>query len=161
MANSSIKRILVPVDFSAASRAALWRANELATALGASLELLHVIDMPGALALPSEGHVPLPPEYRKDVERLAEQHLKDWLATSLVPNARHELREGRPFVEITNYAREHGIDLIVVGTHGRGGMSRLLLGSVTENLIRTAPCPVMTVRGDDESLGRVPSSYKE
>ena len=162
MANS-IKRILVPVDFSAASRAALWRASELATALGASLELLHVLELPGAHALASQAYVPLPPEYRQDVKRHAEKHLEEWLSTSSVPTIRHELREGKPFVEIASYARQHGIDLIVMGTHGRGGMSRLLLGSVTENLIRTAPCPVMTVREDDEPTGSAPShpSYKE
>ena len=157
---NSIKRILVPVDFSAVSRAALWRASELATALGASLELLHVLEQPGAHALASEAYVPLPIEYRQDMRRHAENHLKHWLSTSSVPNVRYELREGKPFVEITTYAREHGIDLIAMGTHGRGGMSHLLLGSVTENVIRTAPCPVLTVRGNDgAAIGT--ASYKD
>ncbi len=96
--------------------------------------------------------------YRQDVERLAESQLEDWLSTSGVgPTVRHELREGKPFVEITNYARQHDIDLIVMGTHGRGGISHLLLGSVTENVIRTAPCPVLTVRADDERASSVRS----
>ena len=73
----SIKCILVPVDFSTASRAALWRAGELATALGATIELLHVVDLPQPLHVISEGHVPLPPEYRRDVLRGTEGHLTD------------------------------------------------------------------------------------
>jgi nucleotide-binding universal stress UspA family protein len=156
MANT-IKRILVPVDFSAASRAALWRASELATALGASIELLHVLELPGAQLLASEGYVPLPPEYRHDVRRHAEVHIKEWLATSSVPpTVHHELSEGKPFVEIIKYARDHAVDLIVMGTHGHGGMSHALLGSVTENVVRTAPCPVLTVRGEDDSASRLP-----
>lgn len=160
MANS-IKKIMVPVDFSAASRAALWRASELATALGASIELLHVLELPAAHVMASEAYVPLPLEYRQDVRRHAEHHLNDWLSTSSVgPTVRHELRDGKPFTEITSYARQHGIDLIVMGTHGRGGMSHLLLGSVTENVIRTSPCPVLVIRGDDDPATGAPS-YKE
>lgn len=153
---STIKRILVPVDFSAASRAALWRAGELATALGATIELLHVVDLPQPLVI-TEGHVPLPPEYRRDVRRGAEDHLKEWLETAKVPATfQRSLGEGKPFVEIVKYAREHGVDLIVMGTHGRGGMAHLLLGSVADKVIRTAPCPVMTVRADEHPATGVP-----
>jgi universal stress protein A len=158
---SSIKRILVPVDFSAVSRAALWRASELAAALGASIELLHVVDLPPAHVMASEAYVPLPLEYRVEVKRHAEQHLNEWLSTSSVGSTvRHDTCEGKPYVEITTYARQHAIDLIVMGTHGRGGMSHLLLGSVTENVIRTSPCPVLVVRGDDETATAL-SSYKD
>jgi nucleotide-binding universal stress UspA family protein len=153
----TIKRILVPVDFSAASRAALWRAGELATALGATIELLHVVDLPPPLHVISEGHVPLPPEYRQDVLRSTEDHLKDWLETAQIPaTIPRALGEGKPFVEIVKYAREHGVDLIVMGTHGRGGISHLLLGSVADKVIRTAPCPVMTVRADEHPAIGVP-----
>jgi nucleotide-binding universal stress UspA family protein len=153
----TVKRILVPVDFSAPSRAALWRAGELATALGATVELLHVVDLPQPPHVISEGHVPLPPEYRQDVLRETESHLRDWLETAMIPATIHRaLGEGQPFVEIVKYAREHGVDLIVMGTHGRGGMSRLLLGSVADKVIRTAPCPVMTVRSDDHPAVGVP-----
>ena len=153
----TIKRILVPVDFSAASRAAVWRAGELATALGATIELLHVVDLPPQPLVISEGHVPLPPEYRQDVRRGAEDHLKDWLETAEVPATIHRsLGDGKPFVEIVKYAREHSVDLIVMGTHGRGGMAHLLLGSVADKVIRTAPCPVMTVRADQHPATGVP-----
>jgi len=153
----SIKRILVPVDFSTASRAALWRAGELATALGATIELLHVVDLPQPLHVISEGHVPLPPEYRRDVLRGTEGHLTDWLETATIPATIHRaLGEGKPFVEIVKYARDHSVDLIVMGTHGRGGLSHLLLGSVADKVIRTAPCPVMTVRADEHPAPGVP-----
>jgi nucleotide-binding universal stress UspA family protein len=154
---NTIKRILVPVDFSAASRAALWRATELAKALGASIELLHVIELPDVRPMASEGYVPVPVEYRKDVRRQAEEHLKDWLSTADVPpDVRRDVREGRPFAEIIRYARERTIDLIAMGTHGRGGMSHLLIGSVTDNVVRAAPCPVLTVRDESEPAIDVP-----
>jgi nucleotide-binding universal stress UspA family protein len=59
-------------------------------------------------------------------------------------------------VEIVKYARDRGIDLIVMGTHGRGGMSHLLLGSVADKVVRTAPCPVMTVRDEGASASPGP-----
>jgi nucleotide-binding universal stress UspA family protein len=156
MANT-IKRILVPVDFSAASRAALFRATELASALGATIDLLHVVDVPKPQRMAAEFHVPVPLEYLKDVKRLTEDHFKDWLATANVPpGVDRQIGEGTPFAEIVRYARDRAIDLIVMGTHGRGGMSHLLLGSVADKVIRAAPCPVMTVRADGASASPVP-----
>jgi nucleotide-binding universal stress UspA family protein len=151
MANT-IKRILVPVDFSAASRAALWRASELASALGATVEVLHVVDLPKPQHMAAEFHVPMPIEYLKDVRRQTEEHFTEWLATANVPpTVHHEIGDGKPNAEIVEYARDRGVDLIVMGTHGRGGMSHLLLGSVAEKVIRAAPCPVMTVRAEGAS----------
>jgi nucleotide-binding universal stress UspA family protein len=156
MANT-IKRILVPVDFSAASRAALWRATELATALGATVDLLHVVDVPKPQHMAAEFYVPVPLEYLKDVKSQTEDHLRDWLATANVPSSvPREIAEGKPYVEIVKYARDRGIDLIVMGTHGRGGMSHLLLGSVADKVVRTVPCPVMTVRAEGASASPVP-----
>jgi len=146
----TIKRILVPVDFSAASRAALWRAGELAGELGASLDVLHVLDLPEAHHMATEFYVPLPSEYREELHRAAEKRLEDWLNTaSGSPAAHHDLAEGTPAAEIVNYARHHADDMIVMGTHGRGGVSHLLLGSVAEKVVRTAPCPVLTVRAEE------------
>jgi nucleotide-binding universal stress UspA family protein len=82
---NTIKRILVPIDFSAASRAALWRATELATALGATIDLLHVVDVPKPQHMAAEFYVPVPLEYLKDVKSQTEDHLRDWLATANVP----------------------------------------------------------------------------
>jgi len=150
MANT-IKRILVPVDFSAASRAAVFRAAELADALGATVELLHVLDLPKTHHMAAEFYVPLPAEYREAVKRRVEEHLKDWLATASISSAvGHRLVDGKPSAEIVKYAQEHAIDLIVIGTHGRGAVSQLLLGSVADKVIRTAPCPVLTVRAEEQ-----------
>ena len=94
MANS-IKRILVPVDFSAMSRAALWHAGELAAALGASIELLHVLELPPAHVMASEAYVPLPLEYRQEVRRHAERHLDDPVRASGRPSATSCVKESR------------------------------------------------------------------
>ena len=147
---TTIKRILVPVDFSATSRAALWRAGELGSALGASLDVLHVLDLPEPRHMATEFYVPLPPEYRDELRRGAEKHLEEWVGTASVPPGVHrDLAEGAPAAEIVDYARTHGDDLIVMGTHGRSGVSRMLLGSVAERVVRTAPCPVLTVRAEE------------
>jgi nucleotide-binding universal stress UspA family protein len=145
--SDTVTHILVPVDFSASSRAALWRAGELAGALGATIDILHVIDLPKPHHMAAEGYVPLPVEYRDEMRRLAEQRLADWLASSsLAAVGRRELAEGKPAAEIVSYARDRSIDLIVMGTHGRGAISQMLLGSVADKVIRTAPCPVLTIR---------------
>jgi nucleotide-binding universal stress UspA family protein len=147
MANP-LKRILVPVDFNVPSRAALALAHDLAKTLEASIDVLHVIDLPGGHGLVSEGYVPVPDDYRRVVERQVTDRLKEWLATTATPaGVSQHVVEGKPAVEIVRYASENRIDLIVMGTHGRGGVSHALTGSVAENVVRTAHCPVVTVRG--------------
>jgi nucleotide-binding universal stress UspA family protein len=93
--------------------------------------------------------------YVPEVEGLREEILSDTtgrLKDRLRPSDFTELRAtadaviGTPAGSIVEYASGHGIDLIVMGTHGRGGMSHLLMGSVAERVVRTAPCPVLTVR---------------
>lgn len=116
-----IRRILVPTDFGQASDAALAQARELAAALGASLHLVHVVE---------------------DAERA------DALAASLEAALGHQtaLLSGPTARTIVEYAADRAFDLIVMGTHGRTGVAHLLLGSVAEQVVRTAPCPVLTVR---------------
>ena len=129
-------RILAATDFSAPSDAALAEARRLAGSLGASLHVLHVVDntfMRVALGDP------------RDYETAALRQLRDRIPAG----DRTTLAVGRsdvPADEITRYARIHDIDLIVMGTHGRGRMAHLLLGSVAEKVARTAPCPVLTMR---------------
>ena len=129
-------RILAATDFSAPSDAALAEARRLAQSLGASLHVLHVVDnmfMRAVLADP------------RDYETAALRQLQD-----RVPAGEHATlvveRSDEPSDEITSYARVHDIELIVMGTHGRGRMAHLLLGSVAEKVARTAPCPVLTMR---------------
>ena len=132
-------RILVPTDFSRASEAALAHARILAESTGATLHLLHVVNKASLATVPAD-----PREY----ESAAYEQLQQWLSSEgpdgiLLVVERSEV----PADEITRYARAHDIDLIVMGTHGRGRVAHFLLGSVAEKVARTAPCPVLTMRG--------------
>jgi nucleotide-binding universal stress UspA family protein len=144
-----ITRILVPTDFSATADAALAYARTLADVFGASLHLLHVYEDPYAsAAYAPEVYATLPPDFRERAltnvakqldERLAEEERKQFGGTT-------NLVTGSPAKEIVRFAADQQMDLIVVGTHGRGGIAHLLLGSVAERVVRTAVCPVLTVR---------------
>jgi nucleotide-binding universal stress UspA family protein len=144
-----VKHILVPVDFHVPSRVALKFAAEIAAPLGASVDVLHVVDLPPTRTVPTEGHVPVPIEYRREVERLAGERLAEWTATTSAPaGAPRAVVDGKPAAEIVRYAAEHGVDLIVIGTTGDGRAA--MTGSVADRVVRTAPCPVVTVRGPHE-----------
>jgi len=143
-------RILVPTDFSAASELALTTARELAERLGASIHLLHVLEDPySTTAYATEVYGYLPPDIKENWQRDAEAHM----ATVLTPDERARFKTttavlfGSPAKTIVEHAQAEGIDLIVMGTHGRGGVAHLFLGSVAERVVRTAHCPVLTVRG--------------
>ena len=142
-----LKRILVPTDFSEPSQAALRYARALAEAFKAEMTILHVLEDPFLYAPVSEGYVP-PANFYEDMRRAAEERLSELLAGDQqqeLPVTRI-IRQGDPFVEIVRYAKESESDLIVVGTHGRGAIAHILLGSVAERVVRKAPCPVLTVR---------------
>ncbi len=143
----AFKRILVPVDYSAPSRKAL----ELALSLDADAELnvIHAWDRP---AYVSEEMVSYKDGSRRSLSDLirenAEREMVEFLASLKVPAGRqfaHHLVSGEPVTAILHEASKPGYDVLVVGTHGRTGMTRLLLGSVTEKLIRLSPIPVLTV----------------
>ena len=132
-------RILVPTDFSKPSDAALAHARRLADATGATLHVLHVVDNMFLRAVLADPH---------DYETAALRQLQDRIPVEDrgAPAILVVERSDEPADEITSYARTHDIDLIVMGTHGRGRMAHLLLGSVAEKVARTAPCPVLTMR---------------
>lgn len=140
-----ITRILVPTDFSECATHALEYAVELAVKLSASMVLLHVflppvVYMPdGVWALP-EGAPNVHDKLRTALDSLAAQTRK----TSSRP-VETALAEGDPSKEIVKAAADHGCDLIVIGTHGRSGISHLVLGSVAEKVVQRAACPVLTV----------------
>lgn len=142
------KRILVPMDFSAPSDAALDYARSVATRFDASLHLLHVAEDPYRALYTAEVFVPEVEGLRDEILDDATGRLKDRLRASDVNelHATVDVAMGTPAGCIVEYAGAHEIDLIVMGTHGRGGMSHLLMGSVAERVVRTAPCPVMTIR---------------
>lgn len=142
----SLKTILVPSDFSECSEAAVRYGRALAAAFQAKLHLLHVVQDPYTQPWAAEAF-PAP------IGDLLEQ----WQAqagtrlTAIVPEAERAsvvvaTLIGSPFFEILRYANEQSVDLIVIGTHGRGPLGHMLLGSVAEKVVRRAPCPVLTVR---------------
>ena len=141
------KRILVPIDFSEISDAAVRYAVILAGALDAGLDLLHVAENPLAAITPANGYA-MPPDFLQEMEEGARERLEHVLTVDAQSRfrARLEVREGSPFVEIVRFAREQQIDLIVMGTHGRGPIAHMLLGSVAEQVLRKAACPVLVVR---------------
>jgi nucleotide-binding universal stress UspA family protein len=145
----SFTRILVPTDFSAPSNAALVLAKKVAAMSGASLHLLHVLEDPFATAVyVAEVGPPPSAELR---ERWLEG-ARALLSTQLTPEEQassrstHLVMFGTPARTIVEHANASGIDLIVMGTHGRGGVQHLLMGSVAERVVRSAACPVLTVR---------------
>jgi nucleotide-binding universal stress UspA family protein len=143
----ALNRILVATDFSEASGAALRYGRALAETFGASLHVLHVIEdrfIPGPS---TEGYLPMP-GYFEEMERQAHEQLSKLLSASERDklHAQVETKHGSPFVEIVRYAKAHDIDLIVIGTHGRGPIAHMLMGSVAEKVVRKAPCPVLTVQ---------------
>lgn len=144
----AIKRILVPTDFSEPSDDALAYALGLADAFGASLHVLHVLEDLAAHAWTTEVYVAALPGVHEEMERQARERLDQLLTAEQRAKYRAQvaLRLGSPFVEIVRYAREEQIDLVVLGTHGRGAIAHMLLGSVAERVVRKAPCPVLTVR---------------
>jgi universal stress protein A len=144
-----ITRILVAIDFSPTADAALAQARALADALGASLHLLHVFEDPyTTAAYAPEVYAVLPPDFREHALREAIRQLDEHLGgqEKRAFGGTTNVVVGSPAREIVRFAAEHGIDLIVVGTHGRSGIAHLLLGSVAERVVRTAPCMVLTVR---------------
>lgn len=142
-----IKRILVPVDFGPASEITLYHAKRLATRLGASLHLLHVIETAAADWWSDSFTVDLPKTFEA-MWKDADFRLGLFLAPSerIAFTAAVEIVVGNPARQIVAYAKNHDIDLIVMGTQGRCGFAHTRLGSVAERTIRTAPCPVLTVR---------------
>jgi nucleotide-binding universal stress UspA family protein len=130
-------RILVPTDFSAPSDAALLHARGLAEHAGAALHVLHLVDNMFLRAVLQDPC---------DHEAAARRQLEDRLTADGVTALAVVAQSDRPADEIVTYARLHDIDLIVMGTHGRSGIAHLLLGSVAERVVHTAPCPVLTLR---------------
>ena len=145
----SLNRILVPVDFSAHSEKAVRFATTLANKFGARLSLIHVVEDPFVTgAWQSEAFIPNIPELLNELIATAQRQLaalkKELAAHGFVVETR--VITGRPFQAIVEDAAAGHFDLIVMGTHGRTGLSHALLGSVAERVVQKAPCAVLTVR---------------
>jgi nucleotide-binding universal stress UspA family protein len=144
----TVSRILVPVDFSEHSARALDCAKTLAEKFGASLHVLTVVSDPLVLPDPGPWYVPLPEGYLDGLRQDAESRLRGLLTAAEQRQFRAEssVTTGDPYREILEFVKRSSIDLIVMGTHGRGGVAHALMGSVAEKVVRTATCPVLTVR---------------
>jgi nucleotide-binding universal stress UspA family protein len=144
---STFKKILVPIDFSEHSTLALDTAVSLAKDFAASLTLVHVFE-PLAIAVPQGyqlfSETQLNRLFEELHEGLARQRQRAEAAGATL--VKSELLHGFAVGELQNYAEQNAFDLIVMGTHGRRGLSHAFLGSVAERLVRVAPCPVLTVR---------------
>ena len=142
----SISRILLPTDFSEPAKEAQEYAMALADRFGAELHLLHVV--PPVMAYPDAASPWVMPENEMQLQfeaadhRLTRELDSQWSDQHRVA---HTTAGGFAVDEILKYATDHNIDLIVIGTHGHSGLSRLLIGSVAEKLVRLANCPVLTV----------------
>jgi nucleotide-binding universal stress UspA family protein len=149
-ATTSIRNILVPHDFSETAEHALAVALELAERLSAKVILMHAYEVP-TYGFP-EGPA-MTPEMSRQIESAAGSALASVAKRCRRPGVDVEvvLRQGSAWTEIGAVAKETNADLIVIGTHGRRGVARVLIGSVAERVVRTAPCPVLTVRGPQGS----------
>ncbi|HEY7445144.1 MAG TPA: universal stress protein [Vicinamibacterales bacterium] len=149
MANG-IERILLPTDFSDTAAVAMDYACELASAFGAALHVLHVVENTNPTGGWTAGkrYTPPPASLTDGVEHEVRSELQSMIdkRTPRVQKSVLVVKTGSPLVEIVRYAAEQHVDLIVMGTHGHGPIAHMLLGSVADNVIRRAPCPVLTVR---------------
>jgi universal stress protein A len=145
---NDLNKILVPTDFSDGSAAALKYACQLAEALHADITVLHALEPPSPLGTGPEFYTP-PREYFARRENEARNHLDSVLSPEQRQRYHAELvlRHGTAAAEILRYLYEHAaVHLVIMATHGRGGVARLMVGSVADQIMRQAPCPVLTLR---------------
>lgn len=136
-----IENVVIATDGSESGTRARAVALDLANRFGATIHALYVVDTDEVDSAPEAISADLHSALRAQAET-ALSAVSDRTDREVVT----AVREGRPEVEITTYAREHGIDLVAIGTRGRHGEHRFLLGSVAEAVVRTCPVPVLTVR---------------
>lgn len=147
---AAFRKIVVATDFSPDAAQALTVAVDLARACGSEIVLLHVCQMPAYSFANGAMYIPTP-ELVADILRDANRGLaaiKERIRDVAVETVR---LEGDPAIDIVRLAAERHADLIVMGTHGRRGIRRLIAGSVAEHVVRAAPCPVLTVKAPAEA----------
>jgi nucleotide-binding universal stress UspA family protein len=153
----TLKKILVATDFGEPSDAALTYGKELAGRFDATLHVLHVAENVYITTFGAETYAAMAPDLQAEIEGGARAHLEELLIDSDHSGPRTTpvvLTSSSPAYAIIDYAAEHGIDLIVMGTHGRGALAHMLMGSVAEKVVRLAPCPVLTVRHPEHEFVR-------
>ena len=149
----AVERILVPVDFSSHSSGALRYAREIATTYGAKLDLVHVVEQVLHPEFYETAGV-APGAAGPELERRARAEMARLVEEGSDPDVAFEAHvvDGRAARDLVEFARERESDLIVIATHGLTGIRHLLLGSVAEKVVRSAPCPVLTVKPFGRSL---------
>jgi nucleotide-binding universal stress UspA family protein len=140
-----LKKILVPVDFSDCSKKALQYAIPFARQFGAELTLISVVEPYPAVPEMAPTDVETIGDTKRELEKLRQ-------SVPETVRARTLLRTGSPPTEIVDAASDLGTDLIIIATHGRKGLSRVVLGSTTEKVVRHAPCPVLIVRESEREF---------
>jgi nucleotide-binding universal stress UspA family protein len=145
----TVTNILVPTDFGEAAGTALTYGRELAARFGATLHVLHVAENVYVTTFGAETYAAVAPDLQRGLEESARQQIDELLTDSDgsgPPTRPVVMTSASPAFAIIDYAREHSTDLIVMGTHGRGMLAHMLMGSVAERVVRLASCPVLTVR---------------
>ena len=142
-----LKKVLVPTDFSDSARHALTYGTSFAREYGAELVLLHVVENLTVGYASDLFPVPMA-EVFQEISGYARAELAKLGAEAREKgvSVREEVVQGKPSAEIIRFAREGDVDMIVLGTHGKGMLDQALFGSTTERVVRRAPCPVLTVR---------------
>jgi nucleotide-binding universal stress UspA family protein len=151
----SVATVLVATDFGTAADAALGYGRALARTFGASLHLLHLVENAFLRAVSADPKRLEEAALARLVARLSDEDRRALRARSVVETSDHAA------ASIVAYARAVNADLIVLGTHGRTGIERLVLGSVAERVVQTAPCPVLTVRAPVSTHSEYPGCDHE
>lgn len=147
-----LESILYPTDFSDNAHQALPYLRKMAICFGAKVHLLHVLET--TLQAADMSWSAVPPDMDEKFEASALERLRRLAEETELPTDRWTVAvtKGHPSMEITRYARENKLGMIIMSTHGHSGLSHFLLGSVTERVVRKSPCPVLTVRADLEEI---------
>jgi nucleotide-binding universal stress UspA family protein len=146
-------RVLLPTDGSVGVERAITHAVDLAVAHDAEIHAVYVVNTAGLVGLPMEASMEGIDEMLRSDADTALQQVQAVADEAGVEVTTHVV-EGSPSTEIVQFAEREGCDLIVMGTHGRGGIDRLLLGSVAEKVVRASNVPVLTLRVGDEKPGK-------
>lgn len=141
-----IRSILVPIDFSSNASTALEYARVMADRFGAAIHLLHVCEVPSVATASMDAYAVAYPDFSRRFAQDAEAELLKVSASLEGFTVSSEVIFGQPAKCIVTAAERHGVDMIVMGTHGHGPIMHVLMGNVAERVVRTAPCPVLTVR---------------
>jgi nucleotide-binding universal stress UspA family protein len=149
----ALRKILVPIDFSEYSKKALHYAIPFARQFNAKILLLYVVEPTIYPADFSFGQIGMP-NVENELRVKGEQELHELITNEIKGTVAAEalVKIGLPFVEVVSYAKDEGVDLIIVATHGHTGVEHILFGSTAEKIVRKAPCPVLVVRSDERDF---------